>query len=415
MSNFGQILKEIGEFAFDVISQVFASLSFPHHCNTDWILEPGPNLTQENQRNLTIPVNEDGRFGRRFAILLSLFILFMFGVSTAFSPNIYVYMAIKFICGTSSIVIVMNTSVLAVEWSDPSKTALCTVVMINLTSFGQMLTAGTAYLIHNWRVLQLVLFSPLVIPLIAHYWFLPESARWLLTHGRKEEARKELQRAARINGRELPEDLLDKINMESTPEKRNMFDIFKIPYLRKYTLIMGFNWFAASLLFYGLTLNVGSFGTNIYLTQLIFALVEIPANICSLTLIQHFGRRICEACFLFFGGVACLVVLAVPNDLPVVVTVIAVVGKFSASASFTTAYVYAAELYPTVLRQNGVGLNSMCARVAGTLAPLIRLLEVYHYTIPMLIYGIIPIAAGGFCLLLPETLNVELQDHTELK
>lgn len=66
-------------------------------------------------------------------------------------------------------------------------------------------------------------------------------------------------------------------------------------------------------------------------------------------------------------------------------------------------------------RQNGVGLNSMCARVAGILAPLIRLLDIYHYTIPMLIYGIVPIAAGGFCLFLPETLNVELQDHVELK
>lgn len=66
-------------------------------------------------------------------------------------------------------------------------------------------------------------------------------------------------------------------------------------------------------------------------------------------------------------------------------------------------------------RQNGLGLNSMCARVAGILAPLVRLLDVYHYTIPMLIYGIIPIAAGGFCLLLPETCNVELQDHTELR
>lgn len=66
-------------------------------------------------------------------------------------------------------------------------------------------------------------------------------------------------------------------------------------------------------------------------------------------------------------------------------------------------------------RQNGVGLNSMCARVAGILAPLIRLLDVYHYTIPMLIYGIIPIVTGCLCLLLPETCNVELQDLTENK
>ncbi len=55
----------------------------------------------------------------------------------------------------------------------------------------------------------------------------------------------------------------------------------------------------------------------------------------------------------------------------------------------------------------------MCARVAGVLAPLIRLLDVYHHSIPMLIYGLIPIVAGGVCFLLPETRNVELQDHAE--
>lgn len=80
MSNFGQILKEIGEFglfqkrlvaalcipsmftAFDVISQVFIGMNFPHHCNTNWILDLGPNLTDERQRNLTLPVNKDGSF-----------------------------------------------------------------------------------------------------------------------------------------------------------------------------------------------------------------------------------------------------------------------------------------------------------------------------------------------------------------
>lgn len=37
-------------------------------------------------------------------------------------------------------------------------------------------------------------------------------------------------------------------------------------------------------------------------------------------------------------------------DLPIVVTVIAVLGKFCLAASFTIVYVYTAELYPTVLR-----------------------------------------------------------------
>lgn len=62
-----------------------------------------------------------------------------------------------------------------------------------------------------------------------------------------------------------------------------------------------------------------------------------------------------------------------------------------------------------------MGLTSMCARVVGILVPLVRLLEVCHDTIPMLTYGIIPVIAGVLSLFLPETLNVELQDHVELR
>ena len=41
---------------------------------------------------------------------------------------------------------------------------------------------------------------------------LPESARWLLTQGKKKEAIKEICRAARVNGRKVPEDLIERVS-----------------------------------------------------------------------------------------------------------------------------------------------------------------------------------------------------------
>nr|XP_033494476.1 solute carrier family 22 member 13-like isoform X2 [Epinephelus lanceolatus] len=507
MSSFGQILKDVGELglfqkrlvallcipsifaAFNMFGQVFAGMSFPHHCNTDWILEHGPNLTVERRRNLTIPINKDGRFesckmftpvdldletieedgintttgcidgwdyetpvgassimsefdlvcdqkglieaslsiymagflvgglaygaisdrfGRRFAILLCLSLVLLLDLTTALSPNIYVYMVLKFFCGSSGGVIMMNTTVMGVEWTSPSKSAVCTMAILLFVPVGLMVLPGVAYFISNWRILQLVLFSPLLVIVSPGVSSLADDPRQEGggTKGAPEGSQSEWEEGTRRFAR--PE-------MEVPCRRENMLDIFRVSYLRKRTLLMGFNWFSTSLLYFGMSLNVGSFGLNIYLTQFIFGAVEIPAQLSTLFLIQRFGRRISQAGFLLFGGAAFLLVLAIPKDLPEVVTAIAVLGKYFATASLCTAYVYTAELYPTSLRQNGVGLNFMCARVGGILAPLIRLLSVYHHTIPMLIYGSVPIATSGFCLLLPETLNVELQDHAELK
>ncbi|NXS82241.1 S22AD protein, partial [Erpornis zantholeuca] len=97
-------------------------------------------------------------------------------------------------------------------------------------------------------------------------------------------------------------------------------------------------------------------------------------------------------------------------DQPVAITVLAIIGKFTATATFSTSYVYAAELFPTVIRQTGAGLCSTMARVAGILAPLIIPLDQYHRAIPMAIFGSIPVVVALFCILLPETRGVDLAD-----
>lgn len=66
-------------------------------------------------------------------------------------------------------------------------------------------------------------------------------------------------------------------------------------------------------MYYGLSLNVGNFGLDIYLTQFIFGVVELPARLGSLPLIQHFGRKIILAGVLLFGGCACLGILVIPR------------------------------------------------------------------------------------------------------
>ncbi len=69
--------------------------------------------------------------------------------------------------------------------------------------------------------------------------------------------------------------------------------------------------FVNVLVYYGLSLGVSRLGTNLYLTQFVFGLVEIPARSLVL-LVLPCSRRLSQSGFLAVGGLACLLMLAVP-------------------------------------------------------------------------------------------------------
>ncbi|KAJ8348271.1 hypothetical protein SKAU_G00268600 [Synaphobranchus kaupii] len=91
-------------------------------------------------------------------------------------------------------------------------------------------------------------------------------------------------------------------------------------------------------------------------------------------------------------------------------TTLAVLGKGFSSASFTCVYLFTVELYPTVIRQTGMGLSSTMARVGSMAAPAVLILDEVLPTLPSIVYGGSAVVAGIFAFFLPETLNVPLPE-----
>uniref|UniRef100_F7BZ53 Solute carrier family 22 member 13 n=1 Tax=Xenopus tropicalis TaxID=8364 RepID=F7BZ53_XENTR len=253
------------------------------------------------------------RIGRRPVILLSMLLQLVFGLSAAFAPHFYVYTAFRWVVGTSMSGLMINNLVLGAEWVGSSRRACATITAHVCFAVGLMALAGVSYGIRNWRLLQIVSSAPTAL-LFFYIWVLPESARWLLTKGKKEKAVKLLKKAAAMNKKEIPEDLLFQFNEEKSPKSGNMIDLFRNKTLRKLTLVMCLVWFVNSLVYYGLSLNVGSFGLDIYLTQLVFGAVEIPARIGAMFAVQLFGRKPSQMFCLFLGGTVCLIITAIPRS-----------------------------------------------------------------------------------------------------
>nr|XP_020498847.1 solute carrier family 22 member 13-like [Labrus bergylta] len=351
------------------------------------------------------------RYGRRFVLLLSIALQTVFGVAVAFAPNFPVYVILRFTVGAMISGVIINAFVLGTEWTCTKRRMLAGVITDYAFGLGYMLLAGIAYFIRDWRKLQMAISAPGFL-LIFYIWVLPKSARWLLANNRSEEAIALLRKAALINGRVLPPVVQVENILDGAKRSHSAVDLVRTPQMRKRAIILFYIWFVTVLVYYGLSLGVSRLGTNLYLTQFVFGLVEIPARSLVLLFLPC-SRRLSQSGFLAVGGLACLLMLAVPEDHPNVLTGLAMVGKFGITASFSIIYVYTAEIFPTVLRQTGIGVSSMFARMGGMLAPIINLLHNSNPAIPLIIFGTSPLLVAVLALALPETAGRPLPDTIE--
>ncbi|XP_074861337.1 solute carrier family 22 member 6-A-like [Carettochelys insculpta] len=360
------------------------------------------------------------RFGRRSLLIWCYLQMAVTGLCTAFSPSFTAYCTFRFLTGMAFSGITLNGVSLSVEWTSTRTRAIVGTIYGYFYTTGQFLLVGVAYAIPNWRWLQLVVSLPYFIFFIYSWWY-TESARWLVITGRHDQAVEQLKRVARINGKKEEGDKLNTEVLRSNMQKEiasvkssyMITDLVRTPVMRQISFCLCFVWFSTSFAYYGLAMDLENFGVNIFLIQMVFGAVDFPAKLISVLTISFIGRRFTQAMVLILAGLSILANIFVPQDLKILRTVLAVFGKGCLAASFNCVYLYTSELYPTVIRQTGLGFTNTTARIGSMIAPLVKMLEEYISFLPPIIYGASPVISGVVAAFLPETLNVPLAETIE--
>ncbi|KAM5318602.1 organic anion transporter 3 isoform 2-T2 [Glossophaga mutica] len=309
------------------------------------------------------------RFGRKPILSFSYLLLAASGSGAAFSPAFPVYMALRFLCGFS---------IAGIEWVSTRMRAITSVGIGYFYTTGQFVLPGLAYAIPQWRWLQLTVSAPFFAFFLLSWW-IPESIRWMVLSGKFMKALKTLrwvaafnrkeEEAEKISLEELKANLHKEVSMAKT--KLSIADLFRTPILRRVTFCLCLAWFATGFAYYSLAMAVGEFGVNLYILQLIFGGVDIPAKFLAILSMSYLGRHNTEVATLLLAGTTILALIFVPSDLPTLRTVLAVFGKGCLSSSFSCLFLYTSELYPTVIRQTGMGISNLLARIGSMTAPLV--------------------------------------------
>ncbi|XP_062620744.1 organic anion transporter 3-like [Saccostrea cucullata] len=90
------------------------------------------------------------------------------------------------------------------------------------------------------------------------------------------------------------------------------------------------------------------------------------------------------------------------------------IGKFGITGAYSLSYLYSSEIFPTVVRNQAVGLSSFFENLGGIAAPLIVYATSSSQSyIPLVVFGVIMVVGGILACFLPETHKKPLPETIE--
>ncbi|XP_076466934.1 organic cation transporter protein-like isoform X2 [Babylonia areolata] len=359
--------------------------------------------------------------GRKKTMMIGLTGQFGVTLATGFVSNYIAFVVLRFLATFFGIGFFLAAFVAGMELVGPAQRTIAGIVIELFWALGLFIILFLAYFLTNWHHLQICVscFNILFIP---HFFLIPESARWLVSRGRIDEASAIVRKAAKMNGADVSEKVLSLQDLQSEGPQEKVWHLFTSPRLLVRCLIIFFNWIMVSMVYYGLGLNVGSLSGNLYLNFLYANIAETLSYVFCLVFLFRIGRRPLHCFTIIGGGLACVAIIFPviygTEDEEWITITLSMIGKFGISAAFAIIYVFSAELFPTLVRNSGMGSSSLMARIGGIASPYVADLGYFvsgdfGLALPSIIFGGLSVLAGICALFLPETLNKQLPETIE--
>jgi len=238
-------------------------------------------------------------FGRLPTIMVTNIISLVTGLLTPFVTGHMAFLVLRFAMGLGFSTFYTAPYILVMEYVDSSKRTL--VGNLGLALF---LTLSGVYqpwvikYLGDWKAFNFVLFSQFGFIVFVPF-ILPESCRWLMVKGKKEKLKKILQKIARMNNKQISptfhqevEDLCEAIQSSNVAKASPTYmDLFRTKKMRQITILSIILWMIISLVFDTTVRNISNLNFNFYVSFMVAAAMELPADLLSIVGMDWLGRR----------------------------------------------------------------------------------------------------------------------------
>ena len=232
----------------------------------------------------------------------------------------------------------------------------------------------------GWKAMFLVGGIPgaIVAIMVA---LLPESPRWLINHGRHDEAQRivediEASTDKRISAQ--PESCRDLASRGAATNKASWREMFS-PLYRRQTIVVWALWFCTYLVTNGLNNWLPTLYRTVYNLDLATALrtasltnvLQVLTTLACALLVDRLGRRRWAGACYIIAALAFIALAAGGTDSVVRVALFGTLAYGVLASTNVLLYLYTPEIYPTRMRAVGTGLATAWLRIGSSAGPML--------------------------------------------